>query len=189
MLRSVRKHLRTVATLGVAGALVVGGVAVAQNEGGNGGEGGDKQGQSQQRGSKDHRGGPGGGPPGLGVPMKAVTYAEFHLQTKAGESKLIRLDQGEIAAVSASSITVEENDGNEVTIGVDGETRVRAKGAEGVTDLTAGQNVVVKTVDGGAAKTIAVLPEKGRHGPKGPMGMGPKGDHEGPSSPDSNRMG
>jgi len=190
MLNSARRHLRSVAMLGVAGALVVGGVAVAQNDGGGEGEGGGKQGQNQKRGGKHRHGGPGGGPPGLGVPMKAVTYAEFHVQTKEGDSKVIRLDQGTITAVSSTSITVKEKDDSEVTIDVDGDTKVRAKDADSVNDLEAGQNVVVKSVDGGAAESIAVPPMKGEgKGPKGPRGMGEKGDRQGPPSSDSSREG
>ena len=194
MLNSARRHLRSVAMLGVAGALVVGGVAVAQKDGGNGGgEGKAQNGKAQNgkardgkaRDGKHRRGGPGGGP--LGVPMRAVTYAEFHVQTNEGGSKVIRLDQGTITAVSDSSITVEEKDGNEVTIDVNGDTKVRARGADDVTDLERGQRVVVKTVDGSAAKSIAVPPGKGKG--KGSKGTDGKGDRHGPPSSDSNREG
>lgn len=194
MLNSARRHLRSVAMLGVAGALVVGGVAVAQKDGGDGGgEGKAQNGKAQNgkaregkaRDGKHRRGGP------LGVPMRAVTYAEFHVQTNEGGSKVIRLDQGTITAVSDSSITVEEKDGNEVTIDVNGDTEVRARGADNVTDLERGQRVVVKTVDGSAAKSIAVPPGKGKGKGKGKGSKGTdgKGDRRGPPSSDSNREG
>jgi len=202
MLRSARKHLRSVAALGVAGALVVGGVAVAQN---NDSGSANQNGKSAQgKGQGEHRrGGPGGrhgGPPGPGVPMKAVTYAEFHVQTKEGDSKVIRLDQGTITAVSDSSITVKEKDDSEVTIDVNDATKVRGPGAESVGDLEEGQAVVVKSVDGAAAKSISALPGKGEgKGPRGGPGKGPKGGPgNGPmegerkgdgSGPSSGRMG
>jgi hypothetical protein len=203
MLRSARKHLRSVAMLGVAGALVVGGVAVAQN---NDSGSGNQNGKSAQGKGEHRRGGPGGpggrhgGPPGPGVPMKAVTYAEFHVQTKEGDSKVIRLDQGTITAVSDSSITVKEKDDSSVTVDVNDATKVRGPGLESVGDLEEGQAVVVKSVDGGAAKSISALPEKGAgKGPKGGSGKGQKGGPgNGPmegerkgdgSGPSSGRMG
>jgi hypothetical protein len=167
MLSSARKHLRTVATLGVAGALVVGGVAVAQNDSAKGGKSG-KEGGGMADGKHGKRGpgGPQGGPPGLGVPMKAVTYAEFHLQAKDGETKVIRIDQGTVSAVDSTSITVKEKDGSEVTIAVDDDTKVRGLDAFNLDDLETGQMVVVKRVDDGNAKSISVLPENGaRKGP------------------------
>ena len=118
MLRAARKHMSSVAMLAVAGALVVGGVAVAQDNGSGPG-----QSQSGKAGK------PGGPPPG-GMPFKGLTYGELHVQTKSGEDRVIRLDQGKVSAVSADSITVTENDGNEVTIAVDEDTEVMGKPGE-----------------------------------------------------------
>ncbi len=114
MLHSARKHIRAIATIGVASALVVGGVAAAQ---------GDSQGGSQ--------GGPSGSrhmplpPPPPGPPMKDVTYAEFHVQHN-GQAQVVRIDQGKITAVDDSSITLTENDGSSVTIPLDDSTKVLA---------------------------------------------------------------
>ena len=86
MLKSIRKNMRFVATLGVASALVVGGVAVAQ---------GDSQQGASPKGSPSSQkpGGHPGGPPPFGPPMKGLTYAEFHV-LKDGQAETIRLDQG-----------------------------------------------------------------------------------------------
>ncbi len=151
MFQAARKQMRAIAMLGVAAALVVGGVAAAQ--GGS---------QSGSQGSQ----GPGGrpaGPPPLGPMMKGLTYAEFHVQKKDGEAATIRLDRGKVAAVGASSITLTENDGSEVTIAVDDGTKVLGKPGEETTlgDLETGQQVVVCGPEGGSAKTIMLPPPKG----------------------------
>ena len=81
---------------------------------------------------------------------------------------MIRVDQGKIKSVGDSSITLVENDESEVTIAVDADTKVLGKpGSEtSVSDLKAGQKVVVSGPEGEAAKTIAVPPKKGEQGPK-----------------------
>ena len=181
MFKAARKHLSSVAMLAVAGALVVGGVAVAQ-----GGEGdGSSQGKRDGAGKAGKRGGP---PPG-GIPFKGLTYGEFHVQTKAGEDKLIRLDQGKVSAVSGDSITVTENDGNDVSIALDGNTKVLGKPGSETTlaDLKSGQRVTVSGPPGGAAETIVVMPKKGdRKGMKGgpPMGEMPHGPGAPEGSPE-----
>ena len=65
----------------------------------------------------------------MGPPMKGLTYAEFHVQ-KDGQAQVIRLDQGKIAAVDSSSITLTENDGSSVTVALDADTRVLTKPGE-----------------------------------------------------------
>jgi len=169
MFGSTIKHARTVATLGVAAALVVGGVAVAQ--GGSGG------GQGQSGPPKGLRMPPPGGP--LGGPAgKDLTYAQLHLQ-RNGEAQVIRLDNGKVTAVGDTSITLEENDGSEVKIAVDESTKVLAgPGREtSVSDLETGQQVVVCGPEGGTAKTI-VLPPKG--GKSGQLPPPPEGSEGGP---------
>jgi len=170
MFQAARKHMRSAVMLGVAAALVVGGVAAAQ-----GGSDGGPQGNSQgKREFNVHF----GGPPPLGPGMQDLTYAELHVQ-KDGKAQTIRLDQGKITAVDQSSITLAENDGNEVTIPVDGDTEViggpevtfsSADGAEAIAkaadestldDLEAGQQVTVSAPTGATAESIMVLPKKG----------------------------
>jgi hypothetical protein len=152
MFQAARKQLRTIAMLGVAAALVVGGVAAAQ---------GDSQGGSQWSQGSGHP----AGPPPLDGPMmggKDLTYAELHVQ-KNGQEETIRLDQGKITAVDDSSITLSENDGSSVTIPVDADTKVLSKPGEESTldDLSVGQQVSVCGPDGGTAQAIMVAPKKG----------------------------
>jgi hypothetical protein len=173
--------MRAILVIGVAAALVVGGVAAAQ--GGSNGSG-----NTDKKELNVHF----GGPPPLGPGMKDLTYAELHVQ-KDGVAETIRLDQGKIAAVDDSSITLSENDGSSVTIPVDGDTTVigkptlttassddgvkgtMAKPAEStLDDLEVDQQVTVSAPDGGTAESIMVLPKKGEM-VGGPMGgpMGP----------------
>jgi hypothetical protein len=172
MFGSVTKRARTVATLGIAAALVVGGVAVAQGgSGGNSGNG--HSGPPKGKRMPPPPGGPLGGPAG-----KDLTYAQLHVQ-RNGEAQVIRLDSGKITAVSDTSITLEENDGSEVTISVDSSTKVQAgPGRESsVSDLKTGQHVVVCGPEGGTAKAIMVPPKGGKNGHLPPP---PRGSEGGP---------
>lgn len=155
MFEAARKHMKAIATIGVASALVVGGVAAAQ------GDSGDSRGSgNQSQGSIKHPPAP---PPMLGIGMKGLTYAELHVRNKEGESEVVRIDQGKVKSLGDDSITVTENDGSEVTIAVDEDTDVLGKPGEETTlgDLDAGQQVSVTAPDGEAAKAIMVLPKKG----------------------------
>jgi hypothetical protein len=168
MFQSARKQMRAIAMLGVAAALVVGGVAAAQ---------GDSQSGSQTNSSSQS---PGGRPPGpspmMGIAMQGLTYAELHVQNKSGDAETLRIDQGKVKSISDSSITVTENDDSEVTIAVDSDTQVMGKPGEetAVSDLEAGQQVSVTAPEGEAAQAIMVLPKKGdlaagfKGGPMGP---------------------
>ena len=160
MFNSYPKPARTVATIGVAAALAVGGVAVAQGGSDNG----------KQHGGKPHAGKRMPPPPG-GPLSKDLTYAELHVQ-KNGQAEVVRMDRGKVASVSDTSITVTENDGNEVTIPVDDSTKVLAGPGRNtsVTDLKTGQQVIVCGPEGGTAKAILVPPKRGKmpHGPQGP---------------------
>ncbi len=188
MFKSVGKRVRAVAMLGVVAALALAGVAAAQ-----GGSSGGKSGKSDQGHAGRHQ-----GPPPLGAGMKGLTYAEFHVQNKEGEAQVIRLDEGKITAVDSSSITLEENDGSEVTIALGEDTKVAGKpGAESsVEDLKVGQRVAVSGPKDGAAKVVMVAPKKGQrkgdsHGegrpgqqgppPGGPGQQGPQGGQQGAS--------
>jgi hypothetical protein len=167
MFKSLHSRVRTVATTGLIAALVVAGVAVAQGGNGNGGK------TNHRKAPNGKRMPPPGGP--LGKVGKDLTYGQLHVQHN-GEAQVIRLDAGEVVSVSDSSITVKENDGNEVTISVDDETKVLAgPGKEtAVTDLKEGQHVVVCGPEGAAAKTIAIPPKRGKM-PRGRQGSGPGG--------------
>jgi len=172
MFKSLQDRARTVATTGLIAALVVAGVAFAQGGDGNGGK---------SQGGKQHSGKrmlppPPGGP--LGKAGKDLTYGELHVQ-RNGEDETIRLDAGKLVSVSERSITVKENDGNEVTVTVDAETKVLAGPGRNrsVTDLKQGQQVIVCGPEGEAAKTIAVPPKRGQMPPppRGGQFGGPQG--------------
>jgi hypothetical protein len=169
MFNSYPKPARTVATIGVAAALAVGGVAVAQS--------GNDNGNGNRHGGKPHAGKrmppPPGGP--IGGPLsKDLTYAELHVQ-KNGQAEVVRMDRGKVASAGDTSITVTENDGNEVTIPVDDNTKVLAGPGRktSVTDLKTGQQVIVCGPEGGTAKAILVPPKRGKM-PRGPQ-SGPQG--------------
>jgi hypothetical protein len=153
MFRAVRKQMRSIATIGVASALVVGGVAAAQGD-----SGGDGQSPSQIQTTR-----PPGPPPMMGIGMKGLTYAELHVQNKDGESETLRLDQGKVKSTTSDSVTITENDGSEVTIPVDDETKVLGKPGQETTleDLEAGQQVSVTAPEGEPAQAMMVMPKKG----------------------------
>lgn len=179
MFNSLQHRARTVATTGLIAALVVAGVAFAQNGGGNGGKS-----QNKQQSGKRMMPPPPGGP--LGKVGKDLTNGELNVQ-RNGEAETLRLDAGKVVSVSDSSITIEENDGNEVTIAVDDETRVLAGPGKtkSVTDLKEGQQVLVCGPKGEAAETIAVPPRRGqipqgRNGSQGQLPPPPPGQFGGP---------
>jgi antitoxin component of MazEF toxin-antitoxin module len=166
MFKSVQMRVRTVATLGVMAALVVGGVAAAQSGSpGSSSGGGSGEGQSGQP-----HGMPGGPPPGMmmGPGTKGLTYGELHVQ-KDGNSEVIRLDQGKVTAVDSSSITVEENDGSEVTVALDENTKIIAGPPDEKSptdDLENGQQVFISGPEGEPADSVMVAPKRGQL-PKG----------------------
>ena len=160
MLDSFRKRARSVALVAVAAALTVGGVALAQgsNESGQGEGSAAPSGKRVPPGPPMMLGGPGG---------KDLTYAQLHVQHN-GKAEVIRMDQGEITTVDDSSITLKENDGNEVTIAVDDSTKVLAgPGKSSLSDLETGEEVTVCGPEGEAAKAIMVPPKKGQAPPQG----------------------
>lgn len=145
MLKIVRRKAGAIITIGVASALVLGGVAAAQSE--------------SQAGSGASAGTRPGPPPIAGPPMKGLTYAEFHLE-KNGQEEVVRVDQGKISAVDSSSITLKENDGSSVTTPLDQNTKVL--GAPGhsltISELSEGELVSVSGPAGGTAQSIMVVP-------------------------------
>lgn len=105
----MRKRLRSTATLAIAGALVVPGVAAAQ-DGSDGGPGGREGGRGRLHG---------GPPPGpaMAIAMPGLAYAELHVQNKAGDEETIRVDQGKVKRAGADALVLTENDGSEVPRG------------------------------------------------------------------------
>ena len=87
MFNQSEAHAGDRVTLGVAAALVVG-----WRRGGAGRLAGRHRRPQQSRA-------PASRPPAtadVGPPMKGLTYAEFHVQSKDGQAEMIRLDQGKI---------------------------------------------------------------------------------------------
>jgi hypothetical protein len=148
MFEAASRHVKAVATIGVAAALTVGGVAMAQ-----GGAGGDVRPAKR----------PMHGPPVMGIGMSSLTYAELHVRNADGETETIRVDQGKVQSAGEGSITIAENDGNEVTIPVDESTEVLVgPGREAaLDDLEPGRPVSVSAPEGEPADAVMVLPKKG----------------------------
>jgi hypothetical protein len=180
MLEVIRSRLRSALLIGIAAALVGGGVAFAGSGGGSSGPGESGGGSSGQgSGQRERRLPP---PPAGPGPIRGLTWAEFHYQ-RNGEARVTRVDTGKVVSVSDSSLTIAENDGNEVTIPVDESTRVfDGPGKDSpVSDLKEGQQVVVGRPEGGAADQILVPPtaaEIRRHleaggPPRGRLGPAP----------------
>jgi hypothetical protein len=152
MLDQIRKHARSAALIGTAAALVGGGVALAADDGGAGGSGSSSGSSAQEQPA----------PPPLPPPDRDLTYAEIHVQ-RDGEAQVIRTDAGTVASTSEDSITVSENDGNDVTIPIDGDTKfATGPGEEGdVSDLEEGDRVLVTGPKGEAADIVFVPPTRG----------------------------
>lgn len=180
MFKSLQSRARTAAVIGVSAALAVGGVAVAQ--GGGDGKSGGSKGSAKQGKRHGKRMGPPPGGPIAGPLGKDLTYAEFHVQ-RDGEAEVHRLDRGKIVSVSGSEITLSENDGAEVTIAVDGDTKVLAGPGRdrSVTDLNEGQQVLVAGPEGGTAKAVMVPPKRGQK--PGERKGGPRGGQLPPPPP------
>jgi hypothetical protein len=109
----IRTYLRTVSLTGVGAALTVAGAALAS--GGSGGDGPSDAALAEKSVSVS----------GPIVDPKNLTHATYHVIDN-GQAKVVRLDAGKVVSATDSSITVGENDGNQVTIPVDGDTEVLA---------------------------------------------------------------
>jgi hypothetical protein len=145
----MRHRIKTIAIAATASALTVAGMAVAHG------------------GGDDH----GFGPFGWGG--KSLTYSETHFQ-RDGENVTFRVDQGKVAAASATGISIVRNDGETVDVPVDGDTRVKGgwwhergasaahrdrgeRKAAGVEQVPVGKRVVVvRSDDDEAAEAVTV---------------------------------
>lgn len=152
-------RIKTIAIAAVASALTVAGMAVAHDNDDKG---------DRHSGSKPFAfaGGPGG---------KAFTYSETHFR-KGGEDVVVRVDQGDVLATSASAISIRRNDGETVEVPVDGDTKVFAgwrkhvasashKRDAGVAQLSVGKRVFVFRTDADeAAEAVTVAWRFHHHG-------------------------
>lgn len=181
MFSSTAGRLKTVAALSLAGALTVGGVAVAQPGGGST----HHARNATQTGQPHGKRGKGGGPSPLGIPIPGFSYAEVHVNHE-GKSQVIEIDEGKIVSVSESEIVLSENGGSEVSVPLSASTTVRGRpGTQtSVSDLKEGELVIVCGPQGGEAKTVLIVPKRGEGGqraggPQGPPTSGPESEGEG----------
>lgn len=133
-----------------------------------------------------------GPPPGLHARDENLTYAEMHVRRNDKEV-VVRIDRGKVKSTSSDSITITENDGSDVTIPVDADTKVFAgieKPNGKLSDLKDGQLVTVHRDEGKAADFVAAEPKfrkgllKFRRGlPPGPPPPGFAPGHEGDGQP------
>jgi hypothetical protein len=175
MFDQIRRRGRSAALIGTAAALVGGGMALAADDGSSG-SGSGSSGDGSAQGLPT--------PPPLPPPDRNLTYAEIHVQ-RNGEAQVIRTDAGKVASTSDDSITVTENDGNDVTIPIDDETRfATGPGGEGdVSDLEPGDRVLVTAPKGEAADMVFAPPTRGElrqafkahGGRRGRLGPAPQG--------------
>jgi hypothetical protein len=162
-------RLRRVIWASLLPALIAGGIAFAAQ--GTGSSGGSNASGTNGNGDPGHRAFP-GPPPGPHPLDGSLTYGELHVQ-RNGKEVVVRVDRGKVKSTSSDSVTITENNGSDVTIPVDGQTRVFAGFAKrnaSVSDLKQGQLVTVDREEGKAAHVIAVMPKFRRFGahPPGP---------------------
>lgn len=174
----MRQRINTVIVAAVVSALCVAGLAVAQSDD-DGGSGKDER---KAKTVKRFHGPP---PPGgmlIGGPGgKALTYSETHLR-RNGKDVVVRVDKGKVVSASDDSIEIERNDGENVTVAVDDDTKVMAgprKRDASVGDIAAGKQVmVIRDDDDDAADAVAVVPKdilrfRRAHAGDGPPPGGP----------------
>ncbi len=94
-------------------------------------------------------------PPAL---LRHLEHGELTVSTRNGD-KVVDVQQGEVVAVSADSITVTSRDGFEATYDVTDATHVRS-GPQGgdISDIEAGDHVLVVANDDGTARLICEPP-------------------------------
>ena len=148
------KKLARVVAMAVGPVLIVSGVALAASH--NGHSSNDSGAPNGAQGQAGHRGGPPGPPPFL----RGMTNAEVHSQ-QDGKSVVTRVDAGKVKSVGSDSVTLTENDGSDVTIQTDSDTKVcTGPGQTGdLSDLKQGQQVIADREEGQPAHVIAVAPK------------------------------
>jgi hypothetical protein len=162
--KGMSSRLRRVIWASLLPALIAGGIAFAAS-GTVGKSGGSKASGANGNGDTTRAAFP-GPPPGPHPFDGNLTYAELHVQ-RNGKEVVVRLDRGKVKSTSSDSVTITENDGSDVTIPVDDQTRVFAGFAKrnaSVSDLKQGQLVTVDREEGKPARVIAVMPKFRRFG-------------------------
>ena len=93
---------------------------------------------------------------GGGVLPTGWTHAEINYAVGRVPHTLI-LDRGRVAAVSATSLTLREQDGSTVQIGLSTSTQVTVNGQPGqLSDIRRFANAVTQRIDGGPATQVRV---------------------------------
>jgi hypothetical protein len=143
--------------------LVAGGLAVANQDQGGKNQAQDGNGRKVIRAFRGHP-----GPPPF---RRNLTYGELHIQ-RDGKAVVVRIDTGKVKSVDSNSVTVTENDGSDVTIPVNGDTKVLAGPFRKATisDVKEGRRVLVNRDQGQPARAIVLLPKPGERPPFGPRG-------------------
>jgi hypothetical protein len=143
--------------------LVVGGIALADNNSGPGTQvaaqpqatptATPKAGTDAKQPKGPHfgrRGGP-GGPGGLGLAGRAL-HGEFVVAKPGGGYQTVAAQRGSVQSVSSTAITVKSSDGYTHTYVVDAKTRVNAL-REGIGSIKQGQQVAVMAKVSGSTST------------------------------------
>jgi hypothetical protein len=167
--RSAKKiAIAAVVALGIAGA----GAGVvyaasgstdntAQGPGGQGGMGG----------------GPGGsqsGGPGGGAGLMDALHGEYVVSDGNGNYTTELLQNGDVTAISDSSVTVKSDDGYTHTYTIDSDTVVGNGSAE-LSSIATGDEVTVIATESGDTATVDTISEAGTTGQGGQMGQAPQG--------------
>lgn len=145
---------KTLAIGALVPALVTGGIAVAER--GDSDRADDRKAR-HARAVRGHHGA------GLGL-LRKLTYAELHIR-EDGQAKVLRVDKGRLRSASQTSIAIEENDGNTVTVAVDENTRVLAPRfglgrKREVTDIKLGRLVIAVHEGDRPARLVASPPRR-----------------------------
>jgi len=165
--RSAKKiAIAAVVALGIAGA----GAGVvyaasgstdntAQGPGGQGGMGGGPGGQSGQ-------GGMGGG-----AGLMDALHGEYVVSDGNGNYTTELLQNGDVTAISDSSVTVKSDDGYTHTYTIDSDTVVGNGSAE-LSSIATGDEVTVIATESGDTATVDTISEAGATGQSGQSGQG-----------------
>jgi hypothetical protein len=166
--RSVKKMAAALAVaLGIAGAgtavvyAATGSDSSTDQSQGAGGMGGGPRGQS------------GGGPGGAGQLLDAL-HGEYVVSDGSGNYTTELLQNGEVTAISDTSITAKSDDGYTKTYTIDSDTVV-GNGSADLSSIETGDDVTIVATVSGDTATVDSLTEAGT----GQMGQTPPGQQQG----------
>ncbi len=115
------------------------------------------------------------GGPGMGGPGGPAVHGELVVETEDGVYTTVLVQQGDVTAVSATSITVKSADGFSKTYAVSADSEIHVDGADAaIGDVKVGDTVGLRATVSGSTATIDHLmagdpPARGEgRGPRGP---------------------